>query len=153
MRKKPPKFINKVKDQIVRFGTYAICIRSNALRSQEGLDIEALLLKTVTVTIQTSQKSPPTSAARQRKHREKMRSLDLALIQVWVPQDRILELRSIASRMQEEGPQDFEPSAKQLAFAQFLCDMKGLTLTQEHLKSSKKLSKWLNENRKKPDRR
>lgn len=94
-----------------------------------------------------------TSANRQRKHREKMRSLNLSLVQVWVPFDRILELRSIASRMQAEGSQDFEPSGRQLAFAQFLCDMKGLTLTQEHLKSSKKLSKWLNENRKKPDKR
>ena len=94
-----------------------------------------------------------TSANRQRKHREKMRSLNLSLVQVWVPFDRILELRSIASRMQTEGSQDFEPSGRQLAFAQFLCDMKGLTLKEEHLKSSKKLSKWLNENRKKPDKR
>jgi hypothetical protein len=99
------------------------------------------------------QKSTPTSANRQRKHREKMRSLNLSLVQVWVPVDRILELRSIASRMQTEGSQDFEPSGRQLAFAQFLCDMKGLTLKQEHLKSSKKLSKWLNKNRKKPDKR
>ena len=99
------------------------------------------------------QKSTPTSANRQRKHREKMRSLNLSLVQVWVPHDRILELRSIASRMQIEGSQDFEPSGRQLAFAQFLCDMKGLTLKQEHLKSSKKLSKWLNKNRKKPDKR
>jgi hypothetical protein len=153
MRKKPQKITRKVRDQIVRFGTYAICIRSNAAQIEEGLDIEGLLLKTVTVTIRNPQKSTPTSASRQQKHRQKMRSLNLALVQVWVPQDRILELRSIAARMQEEGSQDLEPSAKQLAFAQFLCDVKGLTLTQEHLKSSKKLSQWLNENRKKPDRR
>jgi len=102
--------------------------------------------------MRNNQKATQTSAARQRKHREKMRSLNLSLVQVWVPHDRVLELRSIASRMQTEGAQDVEPSGRQLAFAQFLCDMKGLTLTQEDLRSSKKLSKWLNENRKKPDK-
>lgn len=110
------------------------------------------MLKNVTVTMRENLKIMNTSANRQRKHREKMRALNLSLVQVWVPHDRILELRSIASRMQAEGSQDFEPSGRQLAFAQFLCDMKGLTLKQEHLKSSKKLSKWLNENRKKPDK-
>jgi hypothetical protein len=117
-----------------------------------GLDIEVILLKTVTVALVINPKTMNSSTVRQRKHREKMKSLNLFLVQAWVPHDRVLELRSIAARMQADGSQDFEPSARQLAFAQFLCDMKGLTLRQEHLKSSKELSKWLNENRKKPDK-
>jgi hypothetical protein len=95
---------------------------------------------------------PTTSTDRQRKHRQKMKTLNLTLVQVWVPQDRVLELRSTAARMQEEGSRDSEPSDRQLAFAQFLCDTKGLTLTQEQLSSSKKLFRWLNENRNKSDR-
>jgi hypothetical protein len=60
-----------------------------------------------------------TVAERQRKHREKMRALDLSLVQVWVPKDRIVEIKSIAIRMVEEGDQDREPSQRQLSFAQF----------------------------------
>ena len=56
------------------------------------------------------------------------------------------------ARMCEESPQDLTPSPRQLAFAQFLCDKKGLTLKQEHLSSSKKLSEWLNKNKKKVDK-
>jgi hypothetical protein len=92
------------------------------------------------------------STQRQRKHRQKMKDLSLTLVQIWVPEDRVLELRSVGARMRKEGSQDIEPSARQLAFAQFLCHTKGVTLTQEQLSSSKKLFKWLNENRKKPDR-
>ena len=51
-----------------------------------------------------------TDAERQRKHREKMKALDLSLVQVWVPKDRIVEIKSIAIRMVEEGNQDIEPS-------------------------------------------
>jgi hypothetical protein len=93
-----------------------------------------------------------TDAERQRKHREKMRSLDLSLVQVWVPKDRIVEIKSIAMRMREEGSKDTEPSQKQLEFAQFLCDKKGLKIPTEGLSSSKKLSGWLNKNKKKDDK-
>jgi hypothetical protein len=93
-----------------------------------------------------------TDAERQRKHREKMRELDLSLVQVWVPKDRIVEIKSIAIRMVEEGDQDSEPSQRQLSFAQFLCDKKGLKIPTDVLSSSKKLSEWLNKNRKKEDR-
>lgn len=92
-----------------------------------------------------------TDAERQRKHREKMRTLDLSLVQVWVPKDRIVEIKSIAIRMVEEGDQDREPSQRQLSFAQFLCDKKGLKIQTDVLSSSKKLSEWLNKNRKKED--
>jgi len=94
-----------------------------------------------------------TSTERQRKHREKMKALNFSHVQVWVPQDRVVELKSIAAQMNEGAPQDLTPSLRQLAFAQFLCDKKGLTLKQEHLSSSKKLSEWLNKNKKKADKR
>lgn len=93
-----------------------------------------------------------TVAERQQKHREKMRALDLSLVQFWVPKDRIVEIKSIAIRMVEEGNQDREPSQRQLSFAQFLCDKKGLKVPNEALSSSKKLSEWLNKNRKKEDK-
>ena len=81
-----------------------------------------------------------------------MRELDLSFVQVWVPKDRIVEIKSIAIRMVEEGNQDREPSQRQLSFAQFLCDKKGVKIPTEVLSSSKKLSQWLNKNRKKEDK-
>jgi hypothetical protein len=93
-----------------------------------------------------------TDAERQQKHREKMRALDLSLVQVWVPKDRITEIKSIAIRMIEEGFQDKEPSQRQLSFAQFLCDKKGLKVPTDVLSSSKKISEWLNKNKKKDDK-
>ena len=93
-----------------------------------------------------------TDAERQRKHRERMRTLGLSLVQVWVPKDRVVEIKSIAIRMAEEGDQDREPSQRQLSFAQFLCDKKGLKIPTDVLSSSKKLSEWLNKNRKKEDK-
>ena len=81
-----------------------------------------------------------------------MRELDLSFVQVWVPKDRIVEIKSIAIRMVEEGNQDREPSQRQLSFAQFLCDKKGVKIPTEVLSSSKKLYEWLNKNRKKEDK-
>lgn len=89
---------------------------------------------------------------RQRNRREKMRSSNFSYVQVWVPKDRALEIKSIAMRMREEGSKDTEPSQKQLEFAQFLCDKKGLKIQNEVLSSSRKLSEWLNKNKKKPDK-
>ena len=89
---------------------------------------------------------------RQRNRREKMRKLNFPYVQVWVPKDRALEIKSIAMRMREEGSKDTEPSQKQLEFAQFLCDKKGLKIQNEVLSSSKKLSEWLNKNKKKEDK-
>ena len=91
-------------------------------------------------------------AERQRKHRENKRGLNLVLVHVWVPQDRILEIRSIAVRMTKEGSQDKEPSQRQLNFAQFLCSKKGLKIGPDVLASSKKLSEWLNKNKRKADK-
>jgi hypothetical protein len=93
-----------------------------------------------------------TDAERQQKHREKMRERDLSLVQVWVPKDRVVEIKSIAMRMMGEGSKDTEPSQKQLEFAQFLCDKKGLKIPTDVLSSSKKLSEWLNKNKKKDDK-
>ncbi len=89
---------------------------------------------------------------RQRNRRKTMRNLNFSYVQVWVPKDRALEIKSIAMRMREEGDKDTEPSQKQLEFAQFLCDKKGLKIQNEVLSSSKKLSEWLNKNKKKPDK-
>jgi hypothetical protein len=92
-----------------------------------------------------------TDAERQKKRREKMSALELSLVQVWVPKDRVVEIKSIASQMVDEGPQDGEPSQRQLSFAQFLCDKKGLKISTDILSSSKKLSEWLNKNKKRKD--
>ena len=81
-----------------------------------------------------------------------MRDLNLALVQVWVPQDRVVEIKSIAVRMAGEGYQDKEPSQRQLDFAQFLCNKKGLKIPTDILSSSKKLSEWLNKNKRKVDK-
>ena len=88
-----------------------------------------------------------TAAERQEKRRNKMRSKNLTLVPVWVPNDRTVEIKAIAARMIDEKTQDLEPSPRQIAFAQFLCDKKGLKLSQEVLSSSKKLFEWLNENK------
>lgn len=93
-----------------------------------------------------------TAADRQKKRREKMRKQNLSLVQVWVPKDRIVEIKSLAARMVEVGSQDQEPSQRQIDFAQFLCDKKGLKIPQETLASSKKLSEWLNQNKKRADK-
>jgi hypothetical protein len=101
-------------------------------------------------------KMSSTSAERQRKYKEKMRAKNLALVQVWVPKDRIMEIKSVVAGMAEEGSRDrsldLVPSQRQLNFAQFLCDKKGLKINQEVLSSSKKLSEWLNKNKKKSDK-
>lgn len=93
-----------------------------------------------------------TSAERQKKYKETRRAQNLAFVQVWVPKDRIVEIKAIAAGMGEEGSRDTEPSQRQISFAQFLCDKKGLKLPQEVLSSSKKLSEWLNKNKKKLDK-
>lgn len=90
---------------------------------------------------------------RQRKRREKMKSQNFSLVSVWVPKDRVVEIKAVAAQMIEEGSKDLEPSPRQLAFTQLLCDKKGLKLSQDILTSSKKLSEWLNENKKAKDRK
>jgi len=93
-----------------------------------------------------------TVAERQQKHRKIRRDKNLSLVQVWVPKDRVVEIKAIAARMINEESKDLKPSPRQLAFAQFLCDKKGLKLPQDILSSSKKLSEWLNENKKAKDK-
>jgi hypothetical protein len=89
---------------------------------------------------------------RQRKHREKKRGLNLARVNVWVPNDRVVEIKAIAMRMTEKGSQDREPSQRQVDFAQFLCSKKGLKIPSVILSSSKKLAEWLNKNKRKEDK-
>ena len=91
-------------------------------------------------------------ADRQRKHRENKRALNLALVHVWVPKDRVVEIKSIAVRMTEEGSQGKEPSQRQVDFAQFLCHKKGLKIPPDVLLSSKNLAEWLNKNKRKADK-
>ena len=65
-----------------------------------------------------------------------------------MPQDRIVDIKFIEAGMAEEGRRDRDfvrdldlaPSQRQLNFAQFLCDKKGLKINQEVLSSSKNLS-------------
>jgi len=91
-------------------------------------------------------------AERQRKHREKMRRLNLARVNVWVPNDRVVEIKAIAMRITEEGSQDKEPSQRQVEFAQFLCHKKGLKIPQDVLLSSKNIAEWLKKNKRKEDK-
>ena len=72
-------------------------------------------------------------AEKQQRRRKKMRDKNLTLVQVWVPNDRTVELKSIVARMINEKTQDLEPSSRQIAFAQFLCSKKGLRLSQDVL--------------------
>ena len=93
-----------------------------------------------------------TVAERQQKSRKVRREKNLALVQVWVSKERVIEIKAIAARMMGEKIKAFEPSPRQIAFAQFLCDKKGLRLPQDILSSSTKLSEWLNENKNAKDR-
>jgi hypothetical protein len=88
-----------------------------------------------------------TGAERQQKYKKIRRDKNLSLVQVWVPKDRIVDIKATAARMVEEESEDLEPSPRQLSFAQFLCDKKGLKISQSVLVSSKRLSEWLNENK------
>ena len=54
--------------------------------------------------------------------------------------------------MATEVSKDKEASQRQLSFAQFLRDKKGLNLPSEVLLSSKKLFEWLNKNKRKTDK-
>lgn len=108
-----------------------------------------MLVKIVSMTIQIGSSKTAANKIRQRRYRNKMKSLELSLVQVWVPHDRVLEIRAIAARMKAESSEDYEPSGRQLAFAQLICDSRGLTLRQEHLSSTRKLSSWIRKNRKK----
>ena len=93
-----------------------------------------------------------TVAERQQKYRKVRREKNLALVQVWVSKERVVEIKAIAARMMDEKIKALEPSPRQIAFAQFLCDKKGLRLPQDSLSSSTKLSEWLNENKNAKDR-
>jgi hypothetical protein len=66
-----------------------------------------------------------TYAERQKKRREKMRELNLSLAQFWVPKDRVMEIKSVAIRMAEEGFQDKEPRQRQLPSLNFYVTRKG----------------------------
>ncbi len=44
-----------------------------------------------------------TNAERQKKHREKMKKQNLSLVRVWVPKDRVVEIKSMATRLVEES--------------------------------------------------
>ena len=93
-----------------------------------------------------------TAAERQQNRRDRLKGKNLCFVQVWVPKDRTIEIKAIAARMSNEEGKGLEPSQRQLEFAQFLCDKKGLKVPQDILSSSKKLSEWLNENKKAKDK-
>lgn len=92
-----------------------------------------------------------TVAERQKKYRKIRKEKNLALVQVWVPKDRVVEIKALAARMIDGKEDELWPSSKQIAFAQLLCDKKRLKLSQDSLASSKKLSEWLSENKNEKD--
>lgn len=47
-----------------------------------------------------------TNAERQRKHREKMKARNLSLVRVWVPKDKVVEIKSMAARFVEKSLKD-----------------------------------------------
>ena len=93
-----------------------------------------------------------TVAERQQKHRKLRRNKNLSLVQVWVPKDRVVEIKAIAAHMVDGTTEELGPSLKEIAFAQHLCDTKGLKLSQDSLTSSKKLSEWIDENKEEKDK-
>ncbi|MBY0293135.1 MAG: antitoxin MazE family protein [Alphaproteobacteria bacterium] len=44
-----------------------------------------------------------TNAERQKKHREKMKKQNLSLVRVWVPKDKVMEIKSMAIRFVKES--------------------------------------------------
>ena len=44
-----------------------------------------------------------TNAERQKKHREKMKKQNLSLVRVWVPKDKVMEIKSMALRFVKES--------------------------------------------------
>jgi hypothetical protein len=104
------------------------------------------------VTKQTSSNKRSINTARQQRYRQKMKDLELSLVQVWVPHECILALRSVAARMKTKSSEENEPSSLQLELAQLICERKGLSLKQEHLSSKRKLSRWIKQSQKKPNK-
>lgn len=62
----------------------------------------------VTVTVVGETLNELTKRRTSKKYKEKRRANDLALVQVWVPQDRIVEIKSIAVGMAEEVSSDLD---------------------------------------------
>lgn len=94
-----------------------------------------------------------TDVERQQKRKNKMRSKNFTLVPVWVPNNKIVEIKAIAARMTGEENKDLEPTSEQIAYAQILYNQKeGLRLSQEVLSSSQKLSEWINESEKAMDK-
>ncbi len=44
-----------------------------------------------------------TNAERQRQYREKMKERNLSLVRVWVPKNKVVEIKSIAVRLVKES--------------------------------------------------
>lgn len=87
-----------------------------------------------------------TPLERQNKRRKKMNEKNFYLVQVWVPKEKIIEIKATAASMKEGWKEELKPTQDQLALAQFLCDTKGLRLSQTILASTKNLAKWLKKN-------
>jgi len=89
-----------------------------------------------------------TPAQRQHNRRKKLKSKNFYLVQVWVPKEKMVEIKAVAASMGNSWKEEFKPTHEQLSLAQFLCDTKkGLKLSQNILVSSDELTKWINENK------
>lgn len=44
-----------------------------------------------------------TNSERQRKYRKKMTERDYALVRVWVPKDKVVEIKSLAERLMKKS--------------------------------------------------
>jgi hypothetical protein len=88
-----------------------------------------------------------TPAQRQHNRRKKLKSKNFYLVQVWVPKEKIVEIKAIAASMGEGWKEELKPTHEQLTLAQFLCNTKKrLKLSQNILASSSELTKWIDEN-------
>jgi hypothetical protein len=124
----------------------------NAKKRDVNLDYNPLSSENDNVTTQSNTQSKATNTARQRRYRQKMKGLDLSLVQVWVPPECVLELRAVAARMKAKGSEKNEPTRLQLDLAQLICVRKGLSLKPEHLSSRRKLSRWIRQSSKMPNK-
>lgn len=67
-----------------------------------------------------------TGAERQKKYKEKMRGQCLSLVQVWVHNGRIVEIKSIAARMVERGESRYGAKPKTAQLCSILVRQKGI---------------------------
>jgi hypothetical protein len=75
-----------------------------------------------------------------------MNEKNLYLVKVWVPKEKMLEIKAIAASMWQDWQEELKPTQAQIDLAQSLCHTKkGLKLSQNILARSDELAQWIKE--------